>query len=250
MAKAERLTIRLDPDLKQALVNRSEQTGQSISHLVAQAVKAYLESSNQDATDLHATLTDLIVRVEHLEEQMQYPDRSPAYSEAPPTAHSTTRPMGEDDLTWMPRRPADLPEPDYSLLTPSASSKRSETDMGSADPNLWDPLRASFEDWLFRIWSQLATDQFTNDPQDRLGLGHNWGCPIPIDQVHELGFYDMRLQRFQDRLIAAEIPGLGLMVDTNTVILEDDLLTSGCDPKLLTFFNVMESNVDLTFNLN
>lgn len=120
MSPNARLSIRLDPELKDRLVAYSQATGIRISQVVAQALEVHLA---QTATD---PLEQLRHRVEHLEIQMQsLQQQSSVLSSAPP------QPINQDES------PAPQAEPDP----------------------IWDPLESSFEDWVYQTWQRLASAQ-------------------------------------------------------------------------------------------
>ncbi len=181
MSELVRLSIRLDPSLKQALIDHSTTTGIPISRLVSSAVAQYLQNPLEDPASPSA-LTELTQRVETLEQLVQ---------------------------TLLASSPQPTAQP-----TPAAPSESE-----SGDPNLWDPVQASFEDWVFQIWMKIATQL--------QGSEDCWGQSVPVEEIHQLAFYTMRPRRFTDRLVTAEAPGLTLITDENSV---------DCRPVALTYY--------------
>jgi hypothetical protein len=186
-----RLTVRLTPALKQALVARSQASGINLSRLVTEAIASFLADDSDPAEALAATVKDLVLRVERLEQSINSTDRSHPIELLPAFA----TPAGTSE-----------PEP-----------------QPPDDPALWNPLNSSYDDWLFETWAKLAADAAHGSPV--------WGTPIPILQIHALGFYTMRQQRFMDRLLESEAAGLDLLIDHATYTGVEN-----CNPQMLTFF--------------
>ncbi len=119
MSPNARLSIRLDPELKERLVAYSQATGIRISQVVAQALEVHLAPAAADP------LEQLRQRVENLEIQMQILQQQPPVFPAPPQA------INRDE---------------------------SPTPRADPDP-IWDPLESSFEDWVYQTWQRLASAQ-------------------------------------------------------------------------------------------
>lgn len=194
MTDTARITITLPLALKQALVERAQRTGQSQTQVVIQALERLLAAEDPP------TLDTLAARIEQLESQM----RSLMESGASPSGSVPTAP----------------PPPQTSASAATSGSTSVPTQ--PTDPNLWDPVEHSFDDWLFQIWRRTAVDQ-TGHPLP-------WGHPLSVEQIHRVAFYELRYRRFIDRLLASEAPGLHLLPDETS-----QLGLGDCRPGAITF---------------
>lgn len=198
MADTARITITLPLPLKHALAKRAQQTGSSQSQLVIQAIEGLLSTEAP-------TLLSLQARVEQLEVQMGSLLSSAQQAVIPGSAAVVEHPL--------PPRVDLNPKP---VLLPSMETEP------PGDPNLWDPVEYSFDDWLFQIWRRVSTDQ--------TGLPLPWGHSLAVETVHQMAFYELRFRRFIDRLLASEAPGLLLFPDETSALGLGD-----CRPGAFTF---------------
>jgi predicted DNA-binding protein len=120
MSPNARLSIRLDPELKQRLVAYSQATGIRISQVVAQALEVHLSNGVADP------LEQLRQRVEKLEIQIQA----------------------------LQPQPSGLPS-----ATPQAFNGEESPLLQTEPDPIWDPLESSFEDWVYQTWQRLASAQ-------------------------------------------------------------------------------------------
>lgn len=221
MSKTVRLSIRLDPTLKQTLTEQSEATGIPVSRLVIQAIETYLaQMSNSASTQDIAKITELETALQALQHRVYDLE---SWVQASPSAASSLP-------STSPQR-----DPDFALIQaqahPPGSTSEPTTD-SSAHPHLWDPLQASFEDWVFQSWMDLATQQ--------TGSEDCWGHIIPVEVLHQHSFYSMRLPRFVDRLMAAEVPELQLISDPPGI---------SCRPTAITYHWDNQSLLESTHRL-
>ncbi len=204
MADMARITITLPLPLKQALAERAQRTGQSQTQVVVQALEGLLAAAEPPS------LESLTARIEHLESQMRV------------LMESRVNPTGP--------APTPFPQPSTAPEIPDP--------VPPADPNLWDPVEHSFDDWLFQIWQRTSID--------RTGHPLPWGHPVSVEVIHQLAFYELRYRRFIDRLLTSEAPGLHLLPDETS-----QLGLGDCRPGAITFDECepeLESSADPDHN--